>query len=140
MEWPKAVLKAKGNNPHIGQILDDAMGSVQAVIVVFSPDDEARLKDEFCSKEEEKTEGKLQGQARPNVFYEAGLAVGRHPEKTLLIQVGKIKAISDIAGQHITRLTNNVGKRTDVLNRLKKIGCKVDRDGEDWADAGDFDI
>lgn len=138
MEWGKAVLTAKGANPYIGDVLDSAMARVQAVVVLLSPDDEAKLKDRFCSGDERSTEGKLQGQPRPNVIFEAGLALGRHPEKTLLVQVGKIRGFTDIAGKHVVRLTNDFERRNDVANRLRKIGCKVDTQGSDWTQTGDF--
>lgn len=140
MEWSKAVLLPKkgGANPHVDDILDAAMGLVQAVVVLFSPDDLAMLRQSLVSKGEKNTEGKLQGQPRPNVIFEAGLALGRHPEKTLLVQVGKIRGFSDIAGKHMVRLANDVTKRKDVANRLGKIGCKVDLAGDDWMSAGDL--
>ncbi len=140
MEWNNAILAAKGANPHVDDIIDAAMSRVQAVVVLFTPDDDAKLNDSLCPRHEKATEGKLQGQPRPNVIFEAGLALGRHPEKTLLVQVGKIRDISDIAGKHIVRLSNDAAKRTDVANRLEKIGCKVDRTGADWTSAGDFSI
>jgi predicted nucleotide-binding protein len=140
MEWSKAVLLPKrgGANPHVDDILDAAMARVQAVVVIFSPDDLAMLKDSLLSTGEKRTEGKLQGQPRPNVIFEAGLALGRHPEKTLLVQIGGVRGFSDIAGRHLVRLTNDVAKRKDVANRLSKIGCKVDIGGDDWMTAGDF--
>lgn len=138
LEWSKALSAAKGANPYIGDVLDAAMKKVHAVIVLFSPDDEARLKDELCSTGEKRTEGKLQGQPRPNVIFEAGLALGRHPEKTLLVQVGKLRGFTDIAGKHVIRLSNSFDSRNDVANRLRRIGCTVDTQGTDWTRAGDF--
>lgn len=140
MEWSKAVLLPKkgGANPHVDDVIDAAMDRVQAVVVIFSPDDLAMLKESLLSKGEKRTEGKLQGQPRPNVIFEAGLALGRHPEKTLLVQIGSVRGFSDIAGKHLVRLTNEVGKRKDVANRLIKIGCRVDLGGDDWITAGDF--
>ncbi len=84
-EWSKAVLMAKGANPYVDDVLDDAMGRVQAVIVLLSPDEEAKLKGEFYARTEKRTEGRLGGQPRPNVIFEAGQAMDRHPEKTLLV-------------------------------------------------------
>lgn len=140
LEWSKAVLlpRTGGANPHVDDILDAAMARVQAVVVLFSPDDLAMLKSSLLRKGEKATEGKLQGQPRPNVIFEAGLALGRHPEKTLLVQVGKVRGFSDIAGKHLVRLSNDVAKRKDVASRLGKIGCKVDIEGDDWMSAGDF--
>lgn len=138
MEWGHAVETARGANPYVGQILDSAMEKVQAVVVLFSPDELAQLKEHFCSREEKKTEGKLQGQPRPNVLFEAGLALGAHPDKTLLVQVGKVRDFSDIAGKHFVRLSDDVGKRNEVANRLAKIGCAVNRIGTDWMTEGKF--
>jgi predicted nucleotide-binding protein len=138
LEWEKALLLARGANPHIGEILDAAMGRVQAVVVLFSPDDDAMLNASLHGKKEPATERRLQGQPRPNVLFEAGLAMGRHAEKTLIVQVGTVRGFSDIAGRHIVRLSNDQGKRNDVINRLEKIGCKVDRRGNDWMTKGDF--
>jgi hypothetical protein len=139
LEWSKAVLMANGANPYVGEILDDAMGRVQAVIVLLSPDEEAKLKGEFCARTEKRTEGRLGGQPRPNVIFEAGLAMGRHPEKTLLVQVGRSRGFTDIVGKHVPKLTNEVGSRNDVANRLRKIiGSKVDTTGDDWRTVGDF--
>jgi predicted nucleotide-binding protein len=140
LEWNKAVLQTRegGANPHIDDIIDTAMAKVQAVVAIFSPDDLAILRPCFVARGEAATEGKLKGQPRTNVIFEAGLALGRHPEKTLLVQVGTVKSFSDIAGKHIVRLSNDASKRTDVANRLKKIGCNVDQTGTDWLNAGDF--
>jgi predicted nucleotide-binding protein len=139
MEWGHAVETAKGANPYVGDILDAAMEKVQAVVVLFSPDEFAQLKEHFCGRDEKKTEGALQGQPRPNVLFEAGLALGAHPNKTLLVQVGKVRGFSDIAGKHLVRLTNDVGKRNEVANRLQQIGCVVNKVGNDWMTEGNFE-
>lgn len=138
MEWAHAVATAKGTNPYVGQILDSAMAKVQAVVVLFSPDELAQLKDHFCSREEKKTEGNLQGQPRPNVLFEAGLALGAHPNKTLLVQVGKVRGFSDIAGKHLVRLSDEFSKRNELASRLATIGCAVNKTGNDWMTEGRF--
>jgi predicted nucleotide-binding protein len=138
MEWGDALAEAKGANPQIENIIDTAMSRVQAVVVLFSPDEEARLKEALCGRGEKSTEGKLAGQPRPNVLFEAGLALGRHPEKTLLVQVGKVRGFTDIAGRHLAKLTNETARRNDVANRLEKIGCIISKRGDDWMTEGDF--
>lgn len=137
-EWNQALLMAKGANPFTLEVIDAAMAKVQAVVVLFSPDDETRLKQEYLGRNEKKSEGQLRGQPRPNVIFEAGLALGRHPEKTLLVQIGEVRGFTDILGKHIPKLTNDVSKRNDIANRLQKIGCKVDTSGNDWRTTGDF--
>ncbi len=130
--------KQRGGNPQIENIIDVAMSKVTAVMVLFSPDEEARLKESLCGRDERRTEGKLAGQPRPNVLFEAGLALGRHPEKTLLVQVGKVRGFSDIPGRHLAKLTNDGPRRNDVANRLEKLGCIINRRGDDWMTEGDF--
>jgi predicted nucleotide-binding protein len=138
LEWSKAVLMPPGANPHIDAVLDTAMNKVQAVVVLFSPDDLAYLRPELLGKHEKTTEGKPKGQARPNVIFEAGLALGRHPEKTLLVQVGQVKGFSDIAGKHMVKLSDDATRKKDVAERLRKIGCNVDLRGDDWMSSHGF--
>ncbi|EKS27675.1 TIR domain-containing protein [Afipia felis] len=139
MEWSKAIAAAKGANPNVGDVINNAMKQVQAVIVMFSPDEEARLKSNFCSQKEKTTAGKLASQARPNVIFEAGLALGAHPDKTLLIQVGDTRAISDIAGKHMLHLSNSASSRKELAQRLSKLKFKVDLSGTSWITEGNFD-
>lgn len=137
-EWDHVLREARGNNPFIGNALDEVMEKAQAVVVMFTPDDLVTLKEQFRGADERNTEGKPQGQSRPNVLFEAGLAMGRHAEKTVLVQIGKMKAFSDVAGRHIVKLSETTESRNDLANRLEKIGCKVDKVGRDWMKAGHF--
>jgi len=36
-------------------------------------------------------------------------------------------------------LTDDTGKRNDLANRLAKIGCDVNKVGNDWMTAGTFE-
>jgi predicted nucleotide-binding protein len=108
------------------------------VVVLLSPDEMAYLKAQFCRSDERSTEGKPQGQPRPNVLFEAGLALGAHHEKTLLVQVGKVRQFSDLAGKHLVRLSDETSKRIELAERLARLGCKIDRRGSDWTTAGHF--
>lgn len=138
-EWDHALRDARGNNPYVGDVLDEVMEKAQAVVVMFSPDDLVKLKEQFHSPGEGRTESQLQGQARPNVLFEAGLAMGRHPNKTVMVQVGKVKAFSDVGGRHMVRLNESTESRNDLANRLEKIGCEIDKVGRDWIKAGKFE-
>src|SRR5262249_38094958 len=107
-------------------------------VVLFSPDELAQLKEQFWSSDDKHGDGNLAGQARPNVLFEAGLALGAHPEKTVIVQVGKVRPFSDIAGKHLVRLSEERG-RNDLANRLKRLGCPVNMTGDDWMNAGYFE-
>ena len=138
LEWDAVVARAKGGNPYVEDILRRAMTDVHVIVVLLSPDDEAKLKEEFCKRGEKTTEGKLQGQPRPNVLFEAGWAIGRFPEKTLMVQVGKLRGFTDIGGKHMLHLSDEAGKRLAFANRLKKFGCSVNTNGSDWLKTGTF--
>jgi predicted nucleotide-binding protein len=141
-EWSQAIKDAKGANPNVGEVIHNAMKQVQGVLVLFSPDEEAKLKTKFCSDRDKKYgANKLEPQARPNVIFEAGLALGAHADKTLLVQVGDIREISDIAGKHILHLTDNSASRKELAQRLAtKLKFKVDTSGTSWlSDSFKFD-
>ena len=49
IEWSMAVALTGKPAPFVGEILDAAMGYAQAIVVLFTGDDQARLRDEFLS-------------------------------------------------------------------------------------------
>jgi predicted nucleotide-binding protein len=137
LEWNQAVKRVKGANPNVTEVVKTALQSVQGVIVLFSPDEEARLKAKFRTSKDSKT---LEGQARQNVIFEAGIALGAHHEKTLLVEVGDVRKISDIAGMHILHLSNSATSRKELAQRLEdKLKFKVDITGDSWLTVGNFD-
>ena len=138
IEWSQAVAKTKGNNPDVDKIIGGQMKTVQGIIVLISPDEEARLKNKF-SDPAVPAEKTLQNQARPNVLFEAGWAFGAYPDKTLLVRVGSTRPISDLGGKHIMKLSNSPASRKELAQRLKKMKFKVETDGTSWLTEGDFD-
>jgi predicted nucleotide-binding protein len=140
IEWSEAVGLTGNPAPHIGDILDAAMRHAQAIIVLFTGDDQARLRDEFLSGNDPVHERETTPQSRQNVIFEAGLALGKYPERTILVQVGTLRPFSDIAGRHFIRLKDSSKSRQELAQRLKLAGCDVDLSGTDWHDAGAFPV
>ncbi len=138
IEWNQAIAATKKTSPYIGEILDVAFSQAKAIIVLASGDDEARLMKRFTKREDPKYETDLTPQPRPNVLFEAGLAMGRDQDRTILVEVGNLRPWSDIAGKHITHLDNSFQKRNELAHKLKLAGCDVDLSGQDWVTAGDF--
>jgi Predicted nucleotide-binding protein containing TIR-like domain len=87
-------------SPFIGQVLDRAFSQAKAVVVLITGDDIARLNPSFWSNADPPHEKELNPQARPNVLFEAGMAFGRHPERTILVSLGYSRPFSDVAGRN----------------------------------------
>lgn len=138
IEWSKAVKATKKGAPYIGEVLDRAFKDASAVVVLLTPDDQARLKKKLAKKSDPAWETRLTGQARPNVLFEAGMAFGRHEDSTILVQVGDMRDFSDIGGRHVIRLHDGVEARQQLAERLDSAGCRVDTSGTDWFSAGTF--
>ena len=139
LEWNEAVRATGKASPYIGEILDAAFSQAGAVVVLMTPDDEARLREPFVSANDPPHETELTGQARPNVIFEAGMAMGRDADRTVLIELGSLRPFSDIGGRHVIRLDDRTQRRQELAQRLQSAGCPVNLDGTDWHTAGDFD-
>jgi hypothetical protein len=123
-------------SPYIGQVLDAAFGAAQAVVVLQTPDDVAHLHESLTYEGDPECDPQMQ--PRPNVLFEAGMAMGRDENRTVIVELGKIKTFSDIHGRHVVRLDNSMPRRQDLASRLRVAGCSVNTDGTDWHTAGDL--
>jgi predicted nucleotide-binding protein len=139
IEWSEAVQMTGEGSPYIGQVLDTAFDSAQAIVVLFTPDDVAYLRGEYASGEDD-PEIAPKGQARPNVLFEAGMAMGRDAKRTVLVELGQLRPFSDIGGRHAIRIDNSAQTRHALAQRLLSAGCAVNLTGSDWLTAGEFVI
>lgn len=138
LEWSQLIAGTGKGSPYIGEILESAFQTAQAVIVLMTGDDLAYIRDLYLGKDD-KPEAPTP-QARPNVLFEAGMAFGRNPDKTIIVELGKTRKYSDIEGRHVIRIDNTPEKRNALVQRLKKAGCLVKTEGkDDWYKDGDFD-
>jgi hypothetical protein len=103
-------------------------------------DDMARVGKRYLLSHDPQDEKFLTAQPRPNVLFEAGMALGKYPDRTLILSLGSYRKFSDIDGRHIVQLSNKQASRQAVADRLKTAGCAVKTDHKaDWHTAGDFD-
>jgi predicted nucleotide-binding protein len=137
MEWTHAVELTGAGSPYIGQVLDAAFNNARAVVVLLTPDEVAYLQPRYGNGDDD-PETQPAPQARPNVLFEAGMALGRDATRTVLVEVGEVRPFSDVAGRHAVRLSNSVSSRQGLAQRLRTAGCDVDLAGTDWHTAGDF--
>lgn len=138
LEWEQAVALTGKAAPYVGEVIDAGLAKAQAVLILFTGDDEAKLRDDLLKAGEMPEH--LTPQPRPNVILEAGIALGRYPDRTLIIQLGHIRDISDLTGRHVIRLDNSIESRKKILTRLQTAQCAVDIAGNDWMTAGDFTV
>lgn len=138
IEWNKAIGRTKKGSPYVGEILDTAFGEAVAVVVLLTPDDLAKLNKRFLKSSDPPQERKLAGQPRPNVLFEAGMAFGKNPNSTVLVQVGNVRPFSDVGGRHVVHLTNSATSRRELITKLANAGCNVDISGTHWITEGDF--
>lgn len=137
IEWTETLAETGGGAPPISDILDKAIRPDRAFLVLLTPDDTTQLKDEHADDGDD-PETLPGGQARPNVLFEAGMAFGRCPDSTVLVEFGKVRRFSDAAGRFIVKLDDSTQSRHKLALRLKAIGCDVDLGGTDWQTAGDL--
>jgi hypothetical protein len=138
LEWTQALKLTRKGSPYVGEVLDAAFREAAAVIVLLTPDDEAKLGAAFLQPQDPKHERELTGQARPNVLFEAGMAFGRDPNSTVLVQLGETRPFSDVGGRHVLHLSNTPVSRHEFATKLANAGCNVDTSGNAWLSAGDF--
>lgn len=119
MSWSEAVKATGKTQPTTYEIVKAGIDSAGAIIVIFSPDDEARLKAEFAGGVIQRAEG----QPRQNVTLEAGMAYATAPEKTIFVQSEKTRPISDIAGFNWVKMDGTWESREDLVNRLNTAGA-----------------
>jgi len=138
LEWSEWVKRTGKGSPYVGEIVATAFKQAQAVLVFVTPDDEVRLREDLQTSEDPQHETEFAFQARPNVFFEAGMSMARCEERTIIVEIGSPKPASDLMGRHVIRLDNSAGKRKELAQRLQTAGCSVNMDGDDWLKTGDF--
>jgi predicted nucleotide-binding protein len=138
LEWRKAIAATGQGSPSVPDILDAAFSEAIAIVVLLTPDDWVMLAEPYQRSTDPSYEKRLVGQARPNVLFEAGMAFGREPNSTILVQVGEVKPFSDVGGRHLAYLGNDPESRAELVTKLRNAGCAVDDEGSDWYTTGDF--
>jgi hypothetical protein len=106
--------------------------------VLMTPDDLGHLKPMYQQPHDPPHEKAPTGQPRLNVIFEAGMAMGRCENRTIIVEVGSCRPFSDTFGRHVVRMDGSMKLRQDLAVRLEAAGCPVNRNGSDWHTEGDF--
>jgi predicted nucleotide-binding protein len=136
--WARAAELAGGGSPYTGDIVSAGMNDAHGVVVLLTPDDEGRLKPDFLTDRDGADERQLTGQPRMNVLFEAGMAMGIDRDRVVLVEVGAVRQMSDIAGVNVVRLDGSIEHRMAFGRRLHSAGFAVDMSNERWFTAGSF--
>jgi predicted nucleotide-binding protein len=139
IEWNRARALTGEATPYIGTILDAAFRVAQAVVVLFTPDEIVSLRPEYADSMSDPDLNPA-SQARPNVLFEAGMAMGRDASRTILVELGRTRGLSDLTGRYVVRMGNAPNQRQELAERLRTAGCNVDLTGSDWYQSGRFKI
>lgn len=139
IEWSEARYQTGAPTPFTWHIFETAMQQAHAYVVLLTGDDEARLAESHWQEHDSVLEKEHRPQPRQNVLFEAGFAYAKAPKRTVFIQIGSLRTImSDLAGHHILRLSNDPQTRQEVANALRNAGCPANTSGTEWMKAGDF--
>ncbi|WP_432134699.1 MULTISPECIES: TIR domain-containing protein [unclassified Streptomyces] len=132
LDW-EDLIKATGRTaPYLGEVVTRAPSQAQAALVLLTPDDIVQLHPQLRGANEPSSETEPTGQPRPNVLIELGMALMAYPERTLLVQMGEMRPISDIGGMNFIRFDGSETALGKIVERLKLAGCKVNDTGSDW--------
>jgi hypothetical protein len=130
---------SRAPSPYITDIVQRGIREADAVIALFTPDEQSALYDPATGAYSDNTEDS-RWQARPNVIFEAGLAYGVDSRKTIVATLGTdVRLFSDLEGVHYVDLARADAKAA-LKNRLESIVGALDV-GDVWQDvsvSGDF--
>jgi hypothetical protein len=138
LEWEHVKNLTGKGSPYIGDILRAGFEAAQAVVVLLTPDDYAKLCPGFRKQSDKPFEGDLMGQPRQSVLFEAGMAMGLYEERTILVEMGALRPIGDIIGRYTIRLNDTPEARNELASSLCAAGCSANKDGRHWLNEGDF--
>jgi predicted nucleotide-binding protein len=138
LEWDEALRLTGKASPYIGEILDAAFAAAQAIIVILTGEDVAMLRPSFRGSTEQDHDSKPTPQARLNVIFEAGMALGRNPDRTIMVELEHTRPFSDVAGRHTIRFRGSSEDRQSLKTRLETAGCEISAAGVRWLSSGNF--
>jgi predicted nucleotide-binding protein len=139
IEWEQAVQRTGSPTPYVGDVVQIGMHLAQATLVLLTPDDVVHLREDLLGESDGAEERTSRGQARPNVFYEAGFADSLGRDRTIIVEAGPVKPFSDVAGRYAVQLDGSPHSRSALAGRLRSAGLAPDQTGQDWLTAGDIE-
>ncbi|MDQ7808414.1 nucleotide-binding protein [Amycolatopsis sp. A133] len=138
VEWADALKQTGKGAPYVGDVLDTVFADAFAVVVLLTPDDIAQLQPEHKDDDDD-PDLRPAGQARPNVLFEAGMALALFTDRTIFVEIGRLRPFTDIGGRNVVKMDGEAKARTLLAQRLAMLGCPVDLQAStDWLASGDL--
>lgn len=122
VEWEEAVGWTGSSTPYTLDVIKAALRGVNAVVVLFTPDEEVALHEHLQASDERDAVG---SQSRPNVFIETGMVLGAESPKVVIVEIGQNRPVSDVSGLNVIRFNGSPSNRKAVMDRLESLGCDV---------------
>lgn len=138
LNWEAMVTSTGNAAPHVMEVVRQGFVEAAAVVVLLTPDDFAHLHESLYQHDDRPDMRLVGGQPRANVLLEAGMALALHPRRTVLVQIGQIRAFTDVDGLDCVRIDGSVSKLDAIARRLEVAGCSVDRSSTSWMDDDPF--
>lgn len=130
VEWPEAKLATGKGTPYTADILATGFAMAHVVIVFLTPDDIVALHPAL-ERRYKKTE-EFSGQARPNVIFEAGMAWYRNRDRTIIVEYGALRSLSDLSGISRETFDGSPESRHALFQRLQSLGAEVTASAGNW--------
>jgi predicted nucleotide-binding protein len=138
LEWEELVRATGSTAPYLGEVVRNAPSQAQAALVLLTPDDVAKLHPHLLGDTEPADETQLTGQPRQNVLIELGMVLMAYPERTVIVEVGRLRHVADTAGLNVIRFDGTQSALAKIAARLKQAGCLLDDSRPDWRDTWHF--
>ncbi|MFK3980346.1 Clp protease N-terminal domain-containing protein [Micromonospora sp. NPDC050397] len=139
MEQEEIVRGAGSAAPYLGDAVRLAFDKVQAVVALLTVDEVAYLHPGLRDGKNPARDGRLFGQPNPRVLFETGMAFGVIPERTIIVEVGALRAVPNLTGRDVIRIGDQPERQLNrIAERLKSAGCAVNESGGDWLRGGRF--
>ncbi|GAQ55169.1 TIR domain-containing protein [Streptomyces acidiscabies] len=139
LEWEQLVRATGKASPFLGEVVAHAPSQAQAALVLLTPDDIAKLHPQLLGDRESADETQLTGQPRQNVLIELGMVLMAYPERTVIVEVGRLRQPADTAGRNVIRFDGSEESLRKIVARLKVAECQLDDSRGDWLDTSRFE-
>ncbi|WP_326559993.1 CATRA conflict system CASPASE/TPR repeat-associated protein [Micromonospora sp. NBC_01796] len=141
-DWNEIVARTGEPVPFLGEVFEQAFADNQAAVVILTPDDGAVLHPDLRHPDDDRYERMAMGQSRPNVLFEAGMALALRRDRTLVVEIGNLRPFAHLGGRDVVRFTADPDQHLvnihKIAQRLRNAGCAVDTDGTRWLDTSRF--